>query len=61
MLVHKHMRSLALSCIRQLKKQSRLTNKQSYNYLSPIDKPIFSLSLTSMHELSAEILQYLTI
>lgn len=33
------------SCINQ----SKIIWKQSYNYFSPIDKPILSLALTSFH------------
>lgn len=36
-----------------ISRSKKLTFRASYNYLTPIDKPIVSLSLTSIHELSS--------
>lgn len=38
--------------------QSLLSTRPSYSYISPIDKPVLSLALTSLHELSTELMLY---
>jgi hypothetical protein len=35
-----------------------LVHKQKYTYISPVDKPILSLTLKSLHELSAEFMSF---
>ena len=32
---------------------SSLMHRQQFSYISPVDKPVYSLALTSFHELSA--------